>query len=435
MAEIIKNSSIGVVKELDLFNLPPTQATVEKIRYFDLHTTSSDPNASPLEFKIPESGQDFIDLKRSKLDVTLHLEVNKEKIKADDYVGPVNLLLQSLFSQVDMFMNHVRVSSSTTNYAYRAYIPLILSMDAESKETVLSTNLYAKDDGNVDDPNCGKNATNTGLLSRFNHVRLGKNVHLVGPLFNDIWQSDRWIIPGVSMRLSMYRNSNKFALLSSLAKDYKIVITQAKLQVCYCTLFQSAYLSHEAALSITPAYYPLKNTVLKNYSLPGSETEKMYNDVFSGKVPEKVIIGLVRDDAYSGDMTKNPFNFQHFDVKFLGVYYNGEPVPGRAFEPKFNRNSQYDAHYADCYEALLKITGKYVANDISQKDFVNGYAFFCFDIDQKHENSWMLSLYKTGNINIEIKLKNSLGYTIQVIVMGLLPYLMKINKKREVMLE
>ena len=162
----------------------------------------------------------------------------------------------------------------------------------------------------------------------------------------------------------------------------------------------------------------------------------MYNDVFSGKIPEKIVIGFVRDDAYSGDFTKNPFNFQHFDTKFVGVYYNGEPVPGRAFEPKFNKNSQYDAHFTDCYEALLKCSGGNSPIDITRKDFTNGYTFFCFDIEQKTKNAEnLLSLYKSGNINIEIKLKEKLGFTIQVIILGLIPYLMKINKNREVLLE
>lgn len=435
MAEIIKNSSIGLVKELDLFNLPPTQGTVEKIRFVNLYTSSSNPDSSPLEFVIPQSGHDFLDLSRSQLDLTARIELNGQKIAATDYVAPVNILLQSLFSQVDMFMNHVRVNSSTTNYAYRAYIPLILSMNAESKMTLLNTQLFAKDEGNLDDANCKPDGTNPGLQSRFQYVKSGQEFQLVGPLLNDVWETKRWIIPGVTIRLAMYRNSNAFVLMSTLKKDYRLVITRARLKACYCTLFDKAYLAHEAALSLTPASYPLNNTIIKNYSLPGTETEKVFNDVFSGKIPEKIIIGFVRDDAYSGNLTKNPFNFQNFDAKFVGVYYNGEPVPGRAFEPKFNAKSQYDAQYMDCYDALLRISGKYESSDISKHDYANGYTFFCFDIEQKERNTEMLTLYKTGIINLEIKLKASLGFSIQVIVFGILPYLMKINKAREVILE
>ena len=435
MVEINRSSKIGMVSQLNYFNLPPTQGVVEKTRYTSLYTTSSDPNASPLEFKIPQSGQDFIDLSRSKLDLVVCVRLNKEKIKEADYVAPVNVLLQSLFSQVDIFLNHVRVTTSTTNYAYRAYIPLMLSMNAESKETFLDTQMFAKDDGNLDDPKSNNDGTNTGLLTRQKYVRLGQDLQLVGPLYTDIWQSKRWLIPGVTAKLTLYRNSNSFVLMTHLNKDYKIVIKQAKLIACYCTLFQPAYLSHEAALSISPAYYPLTKTVIKNYSLPGTESEKVYNDVFSGKVPEKVVIGFVRDDAYTGDLTKNPFNFQHFNAKFVGVYHNGEPVPGRAFEPKFNKDSQYNAKFTDCYEALLKFCRGTNAVDITRKDFASGYSFFCFDIEQNTENENMMSLYKTGNINIEVKLRDKLGYTIQVIAVGTFPYLMKINKHREVILE
>ena len=435
MAEINKHSKIGMLHQLDLFRLPHTQGIVEKTRYVSLYTSSSDPNVSPLEFTIPESGQDFIDLSRCKLDITLCIELNKSAITSEHDVGPINILLQSLFSQVDMFMNHVRVTSSTTNYAYRAYIPLMLSTNAESKETFLSTQLFAKDSGTMDATNTAKGGTNTGLISRAQYLSEGKKLQLVGPLYTDISQSKRWLIPGVTTRISLYRNVDSFVLMSPQKHDFKVVIKQAKLIACYCTLFKEAYLANEAALSINPANYPLTNTVLKNYSLPGTETEKVFNDVFSGKIPEKVVIGFVRDDAYSGSFEKNPFNFQNFNAKFIGVYQNGEPVPGRAFEPKFNGTSELDTKYVDCYEALLRLTGGFSPVDITRTDFAEGYAFFCFDIEHNPNSEGMLSLYKTGNLSVEIKLKDSLTFTIQVIIVGTLPYVMKINKKREIILE
>ena len=69
MAQIAMGSALAAVKQLDLFNLPPTQGIVQKVRYVDQFTTKSNPNSSPLDFIVPQSGQDFIDLRRSRLEI------------------------------------------------------------------------------------------------------------------------------------------------------------------------------------------------------------------------------------------------------------------------------------------------------------------------------------------------------------------------------
>ena len=74
MSEIAANSRIATVDEIDYFRLPPTQAIVDKVRFVDCYTTSSNVNASPLEFTIPESGQNFIDLKRSRLEIKFKIK-------------------------------------------------------------------------------------------------------------------------------------------------------------------------------------------------------------------------------------------------------------------------------------------------------------------------------------------------------------------------
>ena len=437
MSSIAINSSIAPVKEIDFFTLPATQGTVEKVTYVDKRTITSNPNDSPLEFQVPESGHDFIDLKNTMLEIKLKVKNDKANLLRTDTVGPVNLLLQSLWSQIDIFMNNTRVSDASTNYAYRAYIPTILTYGTEAKCTWLTNQLFIKDTTEMD---ANSGTGNKGLNERTLYTDLSQTVHLMGPLYSDVWQMERWIIPGVSLNLSLWRNNNDFLLMTSnLVKKYNVEITEAKLIVCYCTLQQPAYLAFEAALSLSAAKYPLLKTELKNYSLPKDSTDKTFEDVFNGKIPSKVVVGFVLDEAYHGSRTKNPYNFKHHDVSFICIYQNGVPVPGRAFQPKFNGLNGEGAECADCYEALFSFAGKSklgTSIDISRDDFSNGYAFFVFNLEQLlsvHNN--YLPLYKNGNIRLEIKFKNKIQQTIQVLVYAQFPYILKIDKNRTVMLE
>ena len=437
MSSIATHSRIASVNQLDLFTLPQTQGTVEKTTYVDKRTTTSNPNDSPLEFNIPESGHDFIDLTNSKLEIKLKVKNDTANLVKTDIVAPINLTLQSLWSQIDIFMNNTRVSDASTNYAYKAYIPVTLSYGAEVKTTLLNTQMYSKDEAFMD---AVTGAGNRGFNNRALYVEQSKVLHLIGPLYTDIWKLNRWIIPGVSLNLTLWRNNDEFVLMSSnTTKKYNVEILEAKLIVCYCTLKQPAYLAFEAALSLSPARYPLIKTELKNFSLAKESTDKTFEDVFAGKIPSKIVVCFVADDAYHGSRPKNPFNFKHFDVSFVGIYQNGIPVPGRAFQPKFNGIKGEGSECVDCYDSLFTFAGKSplgTSIDITRDDFCNGYGFFVFNLEHLiNAETNILPLYKTGNLRLEIKFKNKLPEAVQVLVHAQFPYVLKIHKNRDVVLE
>ena len=255
MAEIAKSSSIASHDELDTFRLPPTQGTVSKMEFVDKRTITSNPNSNPLEFTIPESGQNFIDLYNSRLEIKLRLKNGEADLAATDKVGPINILLQSLFSQVDIFMNNTRVTDAGTNYSYKAYIPIMLSYGTEVKETWLTSQLFSKDEIVMD---ATSGTGNKGFNDRSEYTKNSQIVHLIGPLYSDIWQIQKWIAPGITLKISLWRNNNRFVLMTTEKnKKYRIEITEAKLVVNYVGLQQQAYLAYEAALSLSPAKYPL----------------------------------------------------------------------------------------------------------------------------------------------------------------------------------
>lgn len=441
MAQIAMGSALAAVKQLDLFNLPPTQGIVQKVRYVDQFTTKSNPNSSPLDFIIPQAGQDFIDLRRSRLEIKCKVKNGNVDLTDKDIVSTTNLFLQSLFSQVDVFMNNTRVSPASTNYSYRAYIPVILSYSTAVNQTWLTEQLFIKDTGNLDDPNSSPGKGNPGLIARADYIKKSKTLHLTGPLYADTWDCDKWIVPGVTIKISLWRSKDEFSLISpQTTKDFHVEITEAKIVTCYCTLFEQAYLAHEGALSITPAKYPITKVEMKNFSMGSGAREKVFEDVFAGKVPMKLVVGFVLDSAYSGKFSQNPFNFQPFSTSFVGAYVNGVPTPGRAYEPIWNGKEKEGGEYIDCYNALFNFGNKTLRGgssiDILRQDFPRGYALFVFDLDQMTSvDGDRLSLYKTGNLRLEIKFMSELKDSIQVIVYGQFPYILKITKTREIMLE
>src|SRR6476469_9024126 len=176
--------------ELDIFTVPPTQTSIE-------------------------SGQDYIDVGNTQLYVRAQiLRGDNTPIDNTDHVGPINLTLQSLFSEVDVKLNDTVISSSNNTYSYRSYLETVLSFGTEAKKSQLTSALYYKDVGasmDKDNP-LDQAGRNTGLKSRHEHFNRGATVDMLGRIHSDIFFQEKFLPSDVNMRIRMVRNKDSFCL-------------------------------------------------------------------------------------------------------------------------------------------------------------------------------------------------------------------------------
>ena len=92
-----------VTVNLDLFSLPMTQTSIASIG-----------TGGPIEFLLPGSGDDYLDLANTYLFVRARvLTGDGGRLSVAAPVGPVNNWMHSLFSQVDVSLNGTLVTLST----------------------------------------------------------------------------------------------------------------------------------------------------------------------------------------------------------------------------------------------------------------------------------------------------------------------------------
>src|SRR6267154_5579636 len=91
--------------------------------WVEFNPISSLADGVPIEFVVGGSGQDYIDLANTQLYVKAEItQGNGQPIDNTHQVGPINLLLHSLFSEVDFKLNDAVISSIGCPFPYRAYI-------------------------------------------------------------------------------------------------------------------------------------------------------------------------------------------------------------------------------------------------------------------------------------------------------------------------
>ena len=87
-----------------------------------------------------------------------------------EWITPVNLLLHSLFSQVEVSVHNKSITSSTTNYPYKAMIQTLLKYGNEAKQSQLTSQMYVFDTPNAMD-DADLEGQNVGLYSRSKFFR------------------------------------------------------------------------------------------------------------------------------------------------------------------------------------------------------------------------------------------------------------------------
>ena len=144
---LVHHDTIECTKsELDLFTVPTTQTSIIKGQWIEYHPLSNITDSGPIEFNVSGSGEEYLDLARTQLYVKAKItKPNGAALDPNTQVGPVNLFLHSLFSQVDVSLNERLISLWTNIYPCCAMIETLLNYGEDAKTSQLSMAMFYKD--------------------------------------------------------------------------------------------------------------------------------------------------------------------------------------------------------------------------------------------------------------------------------------------------
>jgi len=141
-------------------------------------------------------------------------------------VGPRNLWLHSLFSQVDISLKGTQVTTSTNTYPYRVMIETLLSYGNDTKKSQLTSDLfYADQPGRMDAVDFGDAARNNSLYTRSRFTRGSRSVDMIGRIHVDIFFQSRYLLNEVNVKIKLVRSRNTFSLIG--ANEFGVKIESA----------------------------------------------------------------------------------------------------------------------------------------------------------------------------------------------------------------
>jgi len=432
MAFIHEQSCECTKSELDLFSIPPTQTSMEQGSWVEYHPLTTVTDGSPIEFDISGTGEDYIDFSNTMLYVRAKVTQNNGDDLADDAaVGPVNLFLHSLFSQVDISLNGTLITASTNTYPYRALLETLLSYGEDAKKTQLTSALFYKDQaGRMDSVDFAAAAVNGGLAKRRALVAGSREFDMMGRLHADIFFQDRYIINEVGIKIKLVRSKDLFCLMGAC----KVKILHAAMFVRKVKLMPSVFLAHAKTLERGTAKYPIRRVVCKSFAVPQNYLDVSHEKLFSGQLPTRIVIGLVSNRAFNGHAGSNPFNFQHFNLSEIGLYLDGQQQHAvRPIQPDYAHGQ-----YIRAYNSLFVGTGKIYKDEglyITREDYGNGYALYAFDLTADLGEDDHFSLVRQGSVRLALKFSQALAATITVVAYAEFENVIEVDRDRNVVFD
>nr|XP_033788773.1 uncharacterized protein F54H12.2-like [Geotrypetes seraphini] len=423
----VHNGSEECVKsELDLFELSPTQTSIEKSIYVEIPLSALSETA-PLDFYIAGHGEDYIDLNNTLLHLTCKIvKEDGSDIDAAAKVALVNYLIASIFSQLDVTLGDQLISQSNNCYPYRALIELILNYGEGALKSQFTSGPFYKDTAehhNIRDIG----ARNVGFTERAHFTTSSHKVELLGHLHSNLFFQEK-LLNSIDLKIKLSRNKNSFCLMSGDAdQNYKLLILNAALFVKRVKVAPGVRLGHAEALLKANVKYLIDRVGLKVFIIPAGTHVINQENLFLGQLPKLIVLGFVDNDAFSGNYAKNPFNFKHYDINFAALYVDGEQVPEKPLQPDFENGN-----------CVIQATGKHLKDNallVDRQEFYRGYMLLAFDLSPDQDCADHYSLIKTGNLRAKICFARALPHTVNMIVYGIFDNVIEINLRRNVLFD
>ena len=438
-ALVHKRSAPCAIEALEVFQVRPTCAQIEKAGYHPFYSISS-VDGQVLEFAYQGSGDIFVDLSRTVLTLQCRVMDGTNTLRANVAVGPAPNPIASMFTQCDIFLNNKLVTSSNNLYPYRAFVETTNSSSYEAVTHQLDLQAFWPDEPGQHEQ--ADPAKNKAFGARRDICPQSKLFEIAGPLYTDITNQPCALVSNVDIRIRLTRSPDAFALMAfdsvataSLtafdASNCKIEIKEALLELWLMQLKPEPQLAIERTLLRQNAVYNLLRTELKSFTIPAGSTTFTREHISLGLTPKVAYVFMVETQAQQGSRTKNPFNFKHFNLGKISLNIDGQENPVNGIRCNF---STANPMYTKAYKSMLDVTGKWRSDDIymfSYREYAMGNTVFGFQIAPELVPG-AFNLVRNSNIRLDMKFDKTTTDNITVIVMFVYDATLEIDANWEI---
>ena len=388
---------------------------------------------NPIKFVIKPLS-DYIDINKTELRLVVKItKRNREETGAGKKYTSINNALHSIIKQFTIKISETLVTKQSDTQAYNAYIKTLLNFTDQANKSYLTKALYYKDTAAHMDEVDNTTDRNLGLKKRGSSTTGDAEVGMVGVPRCDVFNLDKLLLDGLEIKINIDLNSSEFSLMGGEdANDCKLQIVSSTLRVRTVHVADSTKLDHLNTMTgqkALPGIYTLTRTPTHASVIPRGVLNHTETDLFNGLIPQCIIFGMVRNDAYNGNLGRNPFNFQLFDLNAVRLTVNGEELP-------YSGIDLIGGKKIDGYNTLFSGSGDMnwcYGKAIEREEWEQGYGLFRLDTTPARKgHPDHLIPNRSGNVNLHLKLGIETPAVLNSIVYAEFQNQLEIDRNRRV---
>ncbi|PFX25068.1 Uncharacterized protein F54H12.2 [Stylophora pistillata] len=241
-----------------------------------------------------------------------------------------------------------KLTTQVDMYHLKAYIQTLLNFYREDGETILAPAEWRNDIDSPQTYTANKVTSGHGTFNALSttqqasiktqkadarkYYAAGKHRILRMVPFVDIFHQGKWLAPRTEMDLKCHLNPVALyfnAESNPRAEEVRQHVDDIKLTfyVCLVSLNPSVYDNTMSIITKTPAKYPIIRTEMRQFPLDNGATSKEIINPFNGKIPQRIVMGILATVAFNGQYDEDPFAFGQFGVEWVKQIWNGEEYP------------------------------------------------------------------------------------------------------------
>lgn len=414
-------------KSLSYSSVPPTQSVLSGTQWmqYPCLTSVGSPGA-PLEFRIDRTNS-FVDISQLYLNVSVSVKKqNGEKLGEKDIVSTANLFGYSMFSSAEVFIQDQKVTQDQGLYPWMMYVKMLTGCTKKELEYFSRPALYRKDEaGLFDQLTVGGDASNPGFAERHEFIKKSGTLNMLVKLGFD-FTIDRLIPDQTEVLVRLNRSDSSLCLMAKDGK-YNVDILSASLLVPRVTLTSAGLKLASSSLNGRGLTYPSTRTAMRSKVISKNDQNCEWVP-FHGTLPKRIYVFQISQSAFNGNIKKNIFNFQNFDLKQIQVLRNDESLPLASAMPV-----EWESPHLLYIMSMLAL-GDATKVKFNSWEFSEGYALMCFDLtnDNSAESSAYVSQTQSGSLRIKLDYNTPLAEPITVFCMGEFDAVLTIDKNRTI---
>ena len=448
-----------VSERLDVFTIPPTDLSMASRREVRINPKTT--GITPITFEM-DPLSDFLDMDGSYLEFDLTLKKNTNPISdlaAADVMVLANNLAHTLCKQITVRLNGTLISPQSDNYHHQAYIETLLNNDRQDGEDLLIPQgwyncLDVPDDGeageftaNMLDPTHDDHAALSAKRKKAVNFRVkflgGNKITLRFTPSLEVFRLGRLLKPGVRIQMEVFLNNpDLWTIRHAGANTLKMTPAhlQARWYIYPCRVQPSLYREMiESSNKGKNMVYPVVRGDIRTYSHDGQVRYFECNNPFQGVVPNRLVVVMMKQEAYNGTVTHNPFAYGKFNMSSIKLSVGGEEYPYETLEMSHD-NGNDDLKL---YHRFLDASGCFLrghGNMIGLDDYGHGKKanLWVFDTTSNRAlDSPVLNPKLTGDVRLTIQFgadpRANNGENLTILIYGEFENLLEIDGRGSVL--